>query len=1382
MPSRTRVQYDGGVFRKTTIPKHSQSYRLAPPRALQSYRDVQYNQGPPTGVDNMASMYNGRRWDDRNGGDWMTAGLPDTRRIVELDDDRVFVPAKPEDPPPPPQELQTDHKESPEPPKRQSTRSTDRPRGPVYSFSTPTYPANHDTDSVYSQPKTRYIQPASSTYAAKDDRSLVTFNGLPTTILKAKVMYPNQAFAQGEGIGNVPVGKEAQFTVDTTRAGDAGIDVDIRGPSGRNVPCHVTGDGVFRCRYTPTEVGAHQVGVKFANEHIHGSPYQANVYDSGHVKVKAPEVVQLEDEATVQVNAEAAGRGRLEAEVLTSGHRVPCRVLEEPNMKYQIKFVPKVCMPHEVKIKYNEALLPGSPYKVKVSNLQNVFASGEGLGRVPVDRPASFTVDATRAGDPNLGVTAKVLSPSYIDVPCNVNTNGSGLYNCEYLPREVGDYSINVNYGTSAIVGSPFTSHAYHTHNVKVHNVPDSVMVDREVNFTVNAQAAGAGDVEPEVTCMGHRIHTNMTENPRGSRNYNVSFVPKMCKTHDVNVKFNGYVVPGCPHRVKVTDVSQVAVSGHGLNYVPVGKPAVFSVDATHAGEPDSRLHVTALGPDLREVPVNISGSGAYTCEYVPNLVGNHTISVTYGAEQVRGSPFTARAYDLTRVNVSDIGVGEVGKPMGFQINASEAGKGTLRSEVSCQGRQIYSDMKESPRDSGRYDVNFTPKVPEQHDVMVYFNNEIVPGCPLLADVRPERSPIASGNGLREGLEGRACDFTVDTAGCKKDKIDVQVFGPNAECNNVSVVQHADRVECSYVPKETGVHVVDITHGGKEIPGSPFQPVIVNPHRVSVIGGMDSILAANGRLPLVVSERCTIPLTTSQAGPGRMTSRVRSASRDLPVDVDVKPDGKHYVSFVPEEEGEHNIDIKWNDHHINRSPLIGDADQYAVDARRVELSGPGLGPEVKGSTMQEFIIDGSRAGRGSPHVTMNGPQPVDVALEPILGKKNVYKAKYEAVEPGQYQMNCLWSHKEVPGSPFDIQVYDSRRVTYAGPDVGNLGRTVKGIIDPRRAGKQGNMKVRCSGPSKRADVSLAENGDGTIGVEILPHEAGPHNLEIRCNDEPIAGSPFIIEIEDQPDASKVRVFGPGLQSGQLDGFKGNFLVDGSEAGPGELKIRVYGPSRDSFRLESKVLNEEDRKVAMSFIPKEEGRYEIAVNWSGEHVPGSPFPVIVHGRQDVMAEGQDMVNSAPPMVEPPPLPALPPPRDYDYLPQGNRDFDDPIYRPPAPPIRRQPSYEPRRPANGYYVDPYPYPMPPEGYERPSYSNPVYDRYYEPYDKFPPRDYLELRKDQYYYHPRYEGYEPASRYYPLNPRSDLDDIDKRSDFYIPTDAREGRKARKLPAITY
>ncbi|XP_078695185.1 uncharacterized protein LOC144924108 [Branchiostoma floridae x Branchiostoma belcheri] len=150
MPSRTRVQYDGGVFRKTTIPKHSQSYRLAPPRALQSYRDVQYNQGPPVGVDNMASMYNGRRWDDRNGGDWMTTGLPDTRRIVELDDDR------------------------------QSTRSTDRPRGPVYSFSTPTYPANHDTDSVYSQPKTRYIQPASSTYAAKDDRSLVTFNGLPS--------------------------------------------------------------------------------------------------------------------------------------------------------------------------------------------------------------------------------------------------------------------------------------------------------------------------------------------------------------------------------------------------------------------------------------------------------------------------------------------------------------------------------------------------------------------------------------------------------------------------------------------------------------------------------------------------------------------------------------------------------------------------------------------------------------------------------------------------------------------------------------------------------------------------------------------------------------------------------------------------------------------------------------------------------------------------------------------------------------------------------------------------------------------------------------------------------------------------------------------------
>jgi len=57
----------------------------------------------------------------------------------------------------------------------------------------------------------------------------------------------------------------------------------------------------------------------------------------------------------------------------------------------------------------------------------------------------------------------------------------------------------------------------------------------------------------------------------------------------------------------------------------------------------------------------------------------------------------------------------------------------------------------------------------------------------------------------------------------------------------------------------------------------------------------------------------------------------------------------------------------------------------------------------------------------------------------------------------------------------------------------------------------------------------------------------------------IAGSPFTLKVCSRTDASKVRVSGPGLQSGLLATFKSDLLVETSGAGPGRLTVRVRGP-------------------------------------------------------------------------------------------------------------------------------------------------------------------------------------------------------------------------------
>ncbi len=55
------------------------------------------------------------------------------------------------------------------------------------------------------------------------------------------------------------------------------------------------------------------------------------------------------------------------------------------------------------------------------------------------------------------------------------------------------------------------------------------------------------------------------------------------------------------------------------------------------------------------------------------------------------------------------------------------------------------------------------------------------------------------------------------------------------------------------------------------------------------------------------------------------------------------------------------------------------------------------------------------------------------------------------------------------------------------------------------------------------------------------------------------GSPFILKVSGAPDASKVRVSGPGIEHGILATFQSRFIVETRGAGAGQLTVRIRGP-------------------------------------------------------------------------------------------------------------------------------------------------------------------------------------------------------------------------------
>jgi hypothetical protein len=64
-------------------------------------------------------------------------------------------------------------------------------------------------------------------------------------------------------------------------------------------------------------------------------------------------------------------------------------------------------------------------------------------------------------------------------------------------------------------------------------------------------------------------------------------------------------------------------------------------------------------------------------------------------------------------------------------------------------------------------------------------------------------------------------------------------------------------------------------------------------------------------------------------------------------------------------------------------------------------------------------------------------------------------------------------------------------------------------------------------------------------------------LKDYCN--LLTGSPFAIKIQGTPDASKVRVYGPGVNHGVLATYQSRFMCETKGAGAGQLTVRVRGP-------------------------------------------------------------------------------------------------------------------------------------------------------------------------------------------------------------------------------
>lgn len=1033
----------------------------------------------------------------------------------------------------------------------------------------------------------------------------VRFNGqaVPGSPFNCKVSPGNtqpRLPVSGNGIELAAVGAPAEIKLEGVVGSEPQILVTA--PTGKVLQSkHSVHGDTLSAHFTPEIVGRHSVAILINDQHVIGSPFSCNVYDVSKVIVsglpgrkdglsrsmsdlsfREHGPAEVGKAVTFSVDAAQAGEGTLELVVSTQHTTVKAEVVACARGLYDVTFVPQSSEEHFVNITFNDMPVVGSPFMCPVTEATQYIHTGS---IAMIDLPSeSHHLEITDPNGQNLTYSVKNLK-------------------AEFPASQIGTYRIHILRGNEIIATR--TTHVFDATKIEVTSAPEAVS-HRPAVIGISLKNAGPGKLSATVKVGNRDIAHSVRQNSSNSNLWEVVFHPVNAAPHRITLSYNGVPKPGVLEVPVRAPGTEPWAGGLGLYQARVSKVTAFTIDTL--GRLAREFDVVVSGPTGSALPVRCyqTKTGRLQAEFTALDVGPHRVEVLHQAKPLSGSPFTCQAFDAELVRISEMPreKSNVGERITFAMNARDAGLAELEIIATNPLSQTLP-LQIITVDEFTQQISFLPTVSGVYQLSLAYGGVPVQGTPLgfaVGQVGPQPPPRAVGPGLEFAQVGERTSFTVSSA--IQPRVQIEAAEGSVE-TQMMCPKPGDYI-ISYTPHWIGVYDIVISCGNQQLAGSPFQPTIVDPQAVRIIGGWSQYLDEAGRLKL--PSKIAFDVTNAGTGTidcviaGRKVSGDKSGSR---IRLDLSGEG-----ISP---GEHDINITFANIQLPESPksIISLGDQ-------VVLTGRGLAQAQCGEPAT-FNIDGSRAGHGNPEVTLHATEtnlPIPVMLS-LAGEK-MWRAQYTIMSPGAYFLSVLWAGRPVKGCPLTVDARggaDASKVLCSGEGLrqGVVGREIRSWIDTRRAGP-GELTAHCTGPRKVAYCELYDHGDATFTLNVKPQEAGRHALTIKYAGQHVPGSPFILRVAGAPDASKVRVYGPGIEHGVLATFQSRFICDTRGAGAGQLTVRVRGP-KGAFRVEMQRESQKDRTILCKYDPTEPGDYRVEVKWAGELVPGSPFPVMIFDTQE-----------------------------------------------------------------------------------------------------------------------------------------------------------------------
>ncbi|KRF97963.1 uncharacterized protein Dwil_GK21843, isoform B [Drosophila willistoni] len=1012
-----------------------------------------------------------------------------------------------------------------------------------------------------------------------------------------------RAQAMGECLKQAAVKMDNTFELE----GFDGVEpqIFVTSPSGDNEHCQLSqhDGGSYSASFRPTTVGRHLISVTANDQHINGSPFSCNVFDVSRVSISGLDQqygpATLGVPVTFSVDAAGAGEGTLELVVSTDSSTVKAEVVACARGLYDVTFVPQSTEPHYVNITFNEVAVDGSPFRVDIQQHTQHIQIGS---LAAIDFPADDQI-------------VEILSPDQKNVPYTINRQTA-----EFRTHQTGNYTLRfIDRETRQHIGSR-TLCIFDPSLVKIGEVSEA-FCHRPASIGVSLNEAGQGDLSALVRCGATEVaHT--IRGPSKTGVYEIVYQPTRVAPHKISILFNDVPISLKPLEINVLPASagkEISVSGLGLYQARVGKTTSFAIDTVK--RPAREFDVVVSGPGGQALPVRCyqTKNGHLQAEFTINKPGQCVIEVLHQSKPLPGSPFTCESFDSSKVSTQGVTKEPLAlhSPNSFTVRTDNAGTAELEAFAISPSNQSIPVLI-SEQSEGIYNVEFVPSQPGNYKLTVMYGGETIASSPLnftASSSGVRNDARAAGHGLEVCHRNKEASFVVYCPIAPNVQIErVDEFGERIEPKIKALGNNEWRI--SYTILSVGKYEIRASCPNRgSLPGSPWHISCVESNKVTPVGGWGTLVDHDGRLILPAR----IVFDVENAGPGKLVCSIDG----IEIPVDKMPDDKMCLNITGENlaAGEHDLDLTWSGLTITQCPRSAFVTgQLAAD--KVQLMGRGLAAAQAGEAAH-FTIDASNAPAGRPEVILLTSQDntsLPVSLAQPRPSENIWLASYtpQKSTTGTLTLSVKWNGRLVKGCPLTVAVgssMDASKVIASGEGLrhGIVGKDIKSWIDTRRAGP-GELTAHCAGVRKVAYCELYDHGDATFTLNIKPQEPGRHLLTIKYGGQNVPGSPFALKVAGAPDASKVRVYGPGIEHGVLATFQSRFICDTRGAGAGQLTVRVRGP-KGAFRVEMQRESQKDRTILCKYDPTEPGDYRVEVKWAGEFVPGSPFPVMIFDTEE-----------------------------------------------------------------------------------------------------------------------------------------------------------------------